>query len=492
MKKNIIPILGLLLIGTLNSCFDDFLKEEPFDFLGSENFYKNKADALAALDAVYSSFQGTGMNGNLLLGVADLPTDQVLERALLGSGAWGQFEEFSLVAENGNGKDIWEDHYKAINRCNAVLTRVPEINTVDLGDELKNRILGEASFFRGLAYFNLVRLFVNVPLVTAEIIPLSEANVSNVGTESSVWDLIISDLEFAESNLPISYSGADFGRVTKYAASGILAKVYLQRSGLGKANEWNLAISKTKEIMDNGTYSLQANYADVFDINNEWNSEILFAINFIAGYGNQDQSVTPMTAITGSIPSGGYGRYASEPEFFESWDTSDLRYDATWLTEFVSSETGDTVTYPEDVGVFWNGFVAISKYRSNDAEGNNEYGLDIPVLRYSDILLMNSEAENEANGPSADAVYGLNLVRERAGQLPIDHSTVNKQQLKDIIIHERALEFVMEAQGYFDYQRWGILEEKNPEYNVQPHHYYLPIPQRELDLNPNLVQNEGY
>lgn len=488
--KKYLLFISLFLV-TLPAC-EDLVEEEAFDFLAPQDFYKTEEDAGAAVTAAYSVLA----SGRLNRGDKREIVDQPGEMTTIGAGDHGRFyDRFELTPGMTHILFLWETSYVGINIANVAINRIPEI---DMDPDLRARYVAEARFIRAMIYFNLIRIWGNVPLVVNETTDLSDTDQTNVGTAEAVWQQIIEDLKFAESNLDVSYTGRDVGRATQGAAKGLLAKVYLQRSGIARfnpqasfwgidasVNEWQLAADKAKEVIDMGIYDLFEDYSHVFHVDHENGIEHLFSIQYD---GSIDGQSTGWMDLQFGAPADG-----AEPEFYDLWDPADKRLATTFITGFTNN-SGVTKSYPDDSDLF--PIPLIGKFQGGVNTIPERSGVDNPVLRYSDILLVYSEALNEISGPSAEAVFGINEVRDRAGLALMDPGTLTQETLRDVILQERSFELCFESNALFDYQRHGILEEKLAFYGwdhfFDPFEYVMPIPVREVEVNPNIRQNEGY
>jgi len=481
--KNIKNFSAIVLLVLMTNCS---LDEEVYTFISKDEFYNNGEEALAGVDGVYATLDGMFNQSAIIIG--DLPTHIGYSDAS-GGADWELFESLQYDSFSGSIDALWNNGYKVINQTNGLLATLPEIENIE--EDFRKRLTGETQFLRALAYFTLVRTYKNVVYRTEETTSLENLDATNQGTEQQVYDLIINDLKSAESSLPSAYSGRDIGRATSGAAKALLAKVYLQRSGMGMANEYDLAAAKAKEVMDAGTYQLwQGNYGDLWLLDNENKPEYgsIFEIQFTGGITNNGLWSASGSGGNGTVYEG-YRGLAGDPNFYESWDKTDGRYEGTWYTEMILN--GDTVSYPSSTFVL----PATVKYKAGFTEAvPDRLGTNIKVLRYADVLLMHSEAVNEAQGPVAEAYTGVNQVRERAGLAPL--SGLSQEELREAIRRERELELAFEGHSLFDLQRYGVdvfLEKVQVRYpNADAHLMIMPIPQREVDNNEEIVQNEGY
>jgi len=462
-----------------NGC--ELLKEDPEHVLVTENFYKTTEEALAAVNAVYQRL-ATGMYNRPMEVLGDLTTDDYKNGQGMNNAFLIDLEYYNFTSENTFVADIWNQHYDGINRANVVLSKVPGI-TMD--ETLKQRILGEAHFLRALFYFNLVRFFGGVPLVTTDTQDLSNLNVARASVEE-VYALIIEDLKFAETNLPATYGSSDLGRATKGAAKILLGKVYLTRK------EWSNAVQKLEEIVKNEAtynYDLHANFRDNWVQTTENGKEMVFAVQFLQNPGTPNGMMI-LDAPRNRVP-GLTGNEADIPtlDVYNAYETGDTRRDATFFTSLTAS--GKTYTFP---------FPLFYKYYDPGAfSATQQSNNNVFVLRYSDALLMYAEALNELNGPTPEAYAAINRVRRRAFKDNLhDLAGLNKDIFREAVYKERRLEFVLEGQRWFDLVRTGRLltvmqnHKENGTINIKPYQVLYPIPQRERDLNSSLEQNPGY
>ncbi|MCB0629173.1 MAG: RagB/SusD family nutrient uptake outer membrane protein [Saprospiraceae bacterium] len=485
MKKIILYTLILFLTVSNWGC-KEFLEEEPFSFIAESNFYQNEADAQAALTAAYTGF---GRASNTLyardiLTLAEVPGFTAQELSVEST-----LDNFEWVPSMGTIGSVWSSSYTAILLTNTVIEKVPLI--VDITPSIQDRIVAEARVLRAIHYFNLVRFFANVPIVTASEPETLEP--SNMSTAADVWQLIISDLQAAENVLPASYGGNDLGRVTSGAAKALLAKVYLQRSGLAKyspvpelfgvsgVDEYDLALAKCNEVINSGVYELFADYVDNFLHENENGKEIVLSVQYESGA--QENGLFEYTGIASAKgAAGGFGSINSPMAFTNTFTEADsMRLKGTYITSYIDNNDVPHV-FPGD------GERGHTRKYKGDVMTAGDFTSDFNIIRYADILLMQSEAANESG--SGDALLGINMVRARAGLAPL--VDMDQTALREALINERAWELSFEAHNYFDLQRTGKLAEKNPGKLVENKHYVYPIPLNELDLNPNLVQNPGY
>src|SRR5215471_21300343 len=265
-RMTILALLGALTLGI--ACDDKkFLTEQPFDYINPQNFYKNSGDALAAINGVYADFiNSTGDNyyGRNFVMLVEHPTEMWTSR-LSATNERMQPDVYAIPLSHAYVQSVWASAYDAINRANSVLDHVPSI---DMDTALKSRILAEAKFLRATHYFNLVRMFGNVPLKTHETSGLDSLSIPQA-TPQTVYAQIEQDLKDAIAVLPSAkaYAASDVGRASKGAAKTLLAKMYLQRAGtgVGTAADWQNALTYARQVQSDGDYSLVADYKTLFD-----------------------------------------------------------------------------------------------------------------------------------------------------------------------------------------------------------------------------------
>lgn len=480
----------LFLAFVLPSC-KKFLVEEPKNLVSVANFYKTADDAIAAVNAIYGYLNSTstgstaGVYHSSFWVIAGLASDE-MQNNQLGAPDLDQLATFSHSPQNNSLQETWQMHYKTITIANIAIERIPAIN---MDVNLRARLVNEAKFLRGLMYFDMVRLFGDIPLVTKEVEDLKPGRAE----ASSVYDLVISDLVAAEA-LPASYpAGNGKGRATSGAAKALLAKVYLTKK------EYDKAASKALEVINSNQYQLWDDFSDVFKLSSRNGKEAVFSVGFGDGggaisfweVGQFNVRLLP-TALTEEGVENAQGWQIPTVQLYNSFEADDRRRDVTFVTE-IQNKNGTTTQIRPYIQKYWD--------RVAEPKGNASFN-DYPVLRYADVLLTYAEAANETGNTAAAHEY-INKVRKRArfdgtterNTLP-DYVGLTKDQFKAAVIKERRLEFVAEGQRWFDLARTGTLETlvpvAKPGVTPQQKHYVFPIPQRERDLNENLTQNDGY
>ena len=514
---NYIAIFFSLAVVT-TSCVDneDLTQVDPNNN-AVDSFWKTDQDAIEGVNAAYGSLltDGTYMRSTPLL--LDARADDARTNSPWGSMYnAGHFN--SNVADASIYGWAYETYYQGIYRANQVLINVPNIEFEDAA--LKNRILGQAYFLRGLYLFHAVNMFKNVPLPTELAVYYPQK------TQAEGWEQVIADFKAASELLPTTYdniSGIDAGqkgRATKGAALGYLGKSYLFIKDFANAK------TTFKQVIDLGVYSLVSNYRDNFTTANENNSESLFEVQFSRDAGGVDLG-------WGGAPASGWGKTSARaityaPRAFgwtdvqPSWalfnefhdektKTGDLdpRLDAT----IFYNKPGGMKLYGKDFATFYAkspgdlNDIFCRKYQNSDGEFADEYdwrsGINERLLRYADILLMYAETLNET-GDTPGAYAYIQMVRTRVGlpDLATAKPGMSQAEMREQIGHERFLEFPLEGHRFDDIRRWGWLENptklawlksRDAEFDsYAPGREFFPIQQSEMDNNPGMVQNPSY
>lgn len=474
MKKILLIITSCLAI--FSSC-KDFLKEEPYSFLSNSNFYQNENDALAALNGVFTPMQAQSFYGRTAWLITELTGDNLLA---LGNATVdrGTLNNYTFTASNGEISNWWNQNYLMINRANDVIVNVPNIS---MDTTRRNDIVGNAKFLRALAYFELMRTFGDLPVFLAPTGAQSNLTPSRTPV-ADIYKLIIQDLKYAEANcLPENkIATVNKGRVSSGAAASLLAKVYLTRASTSAAapGDYADALNQCNKVINSGLYKLLPVYADIFDCNKKNGAEHIFSVQF------------EMPPSTGNIvirmmyptQSGGSASFGASTSLFNSY----TKADSTRKNWNVTNKSGTTTVSPY-----------FFKYRDSQwTSQSNNSRTNWLILRYADVLLMQSEAMNQLDAGDAKKFDGINKVRTRAGLAGLNLSnTPAKDNFVDALLNERAWELCMEGHRRWDLLRMGKLKQvmqANRGVTVQDNQLLLPIPQTELDLNPNLKQNPGF
>ena len=515
MKKISFLLLAIMLIA---GCDKKVQLSDPNN-LTNNDYWKTEEQAFGGSTAMYNALIVDGTYMRSFPGLTDSRGDD-----FTGDSPWTDLVltgQFIIPSTSAPVQWIWRDFYLLVDRANQVLENVGAMDATVLNADKKARILGQAYFLRGLAYYNLATTFKIVPVITKHAQTKTDFYPSTA-TEDVLWNQIYADLTAAEAGLPVSYDAVDGpdrgnkGRATKGAAAGLLGKAYLFRKDYAKA-------ATQLEKFINGplknVYSLVPNYRDNFKDGPafENNAESLFEVQFMESGGSVDNWCCEPSAnwrqwtavsITYAMDGKGFSDYLPTRWIYNEFKQEKTvagKSDPRLLATIASYEPADN-SITAYGGPWTNPLTNIypRKY-TNDGLGKlfettQGSGINYRVLRYADILLMYAEALNELNR-TAEAYPFIQLVRTRASlaDLATVKPNMTQAQMRDQLAHERALEFSIEGQRINDIIRWGWLynptklaelKTHDPDFNSwKAGHEYLPIPQSELDVNKNLSPN---
>ena len=453
--------ISLTAICLLSGCQKNFLDLKPLSQPNADNFYRTANDFGNAVNGAYDNLQNSNQYGGDFNTLLEARSDNVVDiDPSSNAGLRYNIDRFIEPTTNSILRDTWGSLYAGVNRTNLILDK---IDAVDFDATLKARYKGEAQFIRGLLYFNLVRLWGNVPLVLTGG-TTSDARGYKRNEVNEVYAAIEKDLTAAATNLPATYTGANVGRATSGAAKSLLAKVLITEKKYAEA------VPYLRNVITSGTYRLLTNPGDPFLVANKNNAEMVFAVKYRKG-GLEGHGLWYGTNIGNNI----------EPTLRAAYSPEDKR-----LPLVVQ------VPVPNNVNVVPRKFY-------DEFSSANDVGNDFPVIRYADVLLLYAEALNEVGyAATGDAFTSLNAVRTRAGvaaytaaQLP------TKDAFRTAVINERRLELALENDRWFDLVRTGTAIDalKKTGITVPATRLIYPIPQSEIDVynNPTTFpQNPGY
>ncbi|HEX8038035.1 MAG TPA: RagB/SusD family nutrient uptake outer membrane protein [Chryseosolibacter sp.] len=478
MKNRIVKIKNALLVfgGLLamnTACVE--LQETPKDFTGPSNFYNSPGQIesafASAMSRLYNEWSGYSY-GHWIFASDD------------------QMYGGELVFSDDQGSDLWQAHYRAIADLNPA---IKALNDDKLGptisQDIKDELMAQAKFIRAFNYFNLVRLWGPVPLITEEtdVItdPIKRAPIDEV------YALIEQDLLFAIAHLPDTWPEDKHGRPAKGAAKTLLAKVYITMATapMNNTSYYTKARDMAADVIDDGIYSLVPDINEVFALENAYGPEVMWSFNA----SEDDNSTPPQIWLPGSMADG--------------W--GDFKADKVWGENYPAEPRKDAYLLLED----WDGkpyttfdgttpYVKKFLYDSRENQERYRSVQNIPILRFADALLLFAEAENMVNGgPDQAAVDAVNEIIARANDYadnpadPLLTTGMSKDAFDAAVIQQRNLELCFEYDRWFDLIRKRILcTAVRPEIqqNCDDNDYLWPIPQADLRLNPLLTQNPGY
>lgn len=528
MKLNIFYFLGLLIFAT--GC-SDFLEEEAFDFVSESDFYQSEEDAEAAVNAVYQKLPEFGaLYGVNYYYVTEMASEVASTRQNAQStNPRGSLDVFNFDATHPYFRLGYVRMYEIINRANSVVENVGAMTTIDA--TFRDRVVGEARFLRALMYFNLVRMFGEVPLRTEATDNLELALEQTPGSEvPAIYQAIIDDLSFAASALPYTsaYQGDDIGRANRGAAQGLLAKVYAHKAvqtNTGDA-DYQQAAEWASMLMNSGEHQLVPSVSDLWNFRDilptENTAESLFELQLI-GVNALGNRLNPHMAPrqSGFGPSQ-WSSFQSELPFYNSYAEGDERRAVTFVESYTNANNGELAVYNQD-SIAADGYSmetpSFAKHLDPLQPTNTAGEKNQILLRYADILLTFAEARNELDqGLSGDGLEALNRVRRRAFGFDagtpseeVDYPDLGFQEAREAIYNERRWELAIEGHSWFDGVRFfDIFEQRveassrtakpeglqhgipKLEIDLTDKHRLFPIPELVLERNTSLDQNTGY
>ncbi|PJJ59595.1 RagB/SusD family nutrient uptake outer membrane protein [Hymenobacter chitinivorans] len=510
MKFPKLPALlltGSLLVAT--GCEKDLLDKTNPNAPSTAQFWKTQDDAVKSVYACYSGLQQFACYYRSWHFMAHRSDESYSQSPFVELANFTRF----ITPDNNFfiSSFAWNDYYRTIFRTNQVLTHVPEI---PMDETLKQQLLGEARFVRALSYFDLVYFFGNIPLILTE--PTVTTRAPQAPPEQ-VEAQIIADLQAAIPSLPVSYSDAEKGRATRGAAQALLAKVYMQQ------HKYTEASALFAQIMSSGQYDLVPNYLDNFTDANENNRESVFEVQFTGavlevgqGQDNASSSESHDRPNFFGPPGPTFADVQPRRWLLDEYKDSTVALAPGSSTKHLIDPRRDiSLIHAGNPGRFygktfaeWNWNPSQQYWRKylNDRTRTDENftsGINHRVIRFADVLLMQAEALNELGRPQ-DALPLVNRVRQRASvNLAPLTGTYTRESLRPLIRSERAKELAGEGTRWFDILRWGLLDNqagidelkgRDPDFTnfrlgISK---LLPIPQRDLDIDPSVKQNPGY
>jgi hypothetical protein len=485
--------------------------------IDESNFWKTSQHAVEGTNAIYGNFYRNGAPYSRWLPFyMDVRSDDGYS-----TSPWNELRsigELNITQYSFEvNYDTWWHHWRGIFRANQVLAYVPDI---DMDATLKSRLLGEAKFLRALYYYHLVTIWGNIPLVLE---PSTPADKPAQVPQEQVWAQIEKDLTEAAQALPTAYSGDEIGRATRGAAYGYLGRAHMMQ------REWQQAADAFQWLVSGPgatLYDLVTNYQDNFLHTTENNRESVFEVQFKmrpenSGEDGPTSNVGTSRAPFFAPPGHGFNdanmRRWVLNEFHQERTTTNQRdprlavtalYDSTDVRGplFTSVYGGSFISknYNADISQrVWYRKYLDDYFRTNQFEVFNS-PINFRALRFADVLLMYAEALNNL-GRTTEAYAHVNRVRQRAGlaSLSVVRPNMTQAQFQQQLEHERITELTGESVRWNDLARWGyfddaaklnLLKARDPEFNnfIIGRNKYMPIPQAEIDINPNLRQNPGW
>lgn len=503
MKKLPIYIL-LATFFALASCND--LSQDVHSEITDDNFFQNEEQVLSAAGPAYSNLRSyTGVAG--IWGVNEFTSDEMVlptrGRHWYNDGMYQRYQRHEWHAEEGNTNAAWGDIFDGINTCNRLLAQYEQLEEKSEAVEI---IMSELRGIRAFWYFTALDMFGNVPLVTE--FEDAEAAPSN-SSQQEIFNFVEQELLDAIPNLRGQIGADTYGRFHKWAGYATLAKLYMNAEVYTGESHWDEALDALNAIIDSGHYSLESDYFANFAVENQGSNENIFVIPYDNTHAGGFQIHYWTIHFNGNrainMQSGGWDGYAGSPSFVRSFDDEDTRKDM-WLTGVQTTPEGDTLhnnqelpsdsalVYTVDISSLENASenegARFMKYDYRGSEG--DLSNDFAIFRYADILLLKAEALMRLNGETAtqEAVDLVNEVRDRADRPDYTTGSLTMEEL----LAERGREMAGEGWRRHDQIRFGDFtggswdwKDPSPDYRK-----IFPIPEQQLNANPNLNQNPGY
>lgn len=518
-------------VTTVSSCTD--LDEKVYSEVLASSFKPTERDLPYILAPVYAPFRALmfGWQGyfDLQEESADAIITPVRPNGWDDAGTYRRMHQHTWTSEQWQPTNTWNQAFSAITRTNMVIMQI-EDGSIPLPDAVGSAAIAELRAVRALAYFLLLDNHGNVPIVT----DYSDVSLPEQRTRAEVYDFVVSELTEVLPQLSEEVSPM-YGRMNRWAAKALLAKIYLNAEVYIGTPQWDLVIQEADDIINSQAYTLDANYSDVFTYTNQNSGEIIFAVPYDEIYGTGSQihmkTLDPLSRLVYGMSAGPWGGNCAVPQFIDTYDPDDNRLYDTWIQgpQYHASTGEEVINYVKHVpGIGGDGTVALSNsgYRIGKYEikqgATSNLDNDYPMFRYADVLMMKAEALLRT-GDAAGAATLVTQVRQRAFKDHPEKATVTGDQLlqgssynygwqnkdgsvdganggADIeygrFLDELGWEFAAEAHRRQDIIRFGVFQTKT-WFNHRPHEKaqsrtLFPIPEGERTKNPNLDQNDGY
>jgi hypothetical protein len=506
MKKLSYLLLTSVLI--ISSCQKE-LDQQPISNNTTDTYFAAPNDFLQATNAVYNDLLPYP---DRLLNLSETRSDNLYAVSEGGVRDWEGINSFhKTIAANPYVEEAWSKNFNGISRANTLLDQLVKNGTVIPDEGLRKRYEAEAKFLRAFFYFDLVRWFGKVPLIDKPVLTEEALSIPR-SPVADIYQLIISDLQFAAENLPLAsaYAAPDKGRASKFAAKSLLALVYMTRSGptygiegpgLG-LSEWPLAVAQLNEVINSGQYSLLSGtagaYESIFSYTNENNKEVVFNIEYVSGANPQLGATFPWLLApdgyfqaNGKPNQGGLQIRPVSENLLKSYEAADSRKAFTIQAGYVIPKGA------VETKSFYKKYINLASVPAS----RTDWPINFMVLRYTDIMMLKAECvlHGAAGSTTTDVDNVVNTIRQRAG-LAGDRVNVTLAQLME----ERRKEFAAEGSRWHDLVRSGLVNTVMPawiatddvEKKMQPFNndfIIYPVPQSQLDVKVGLyTQNNGY
>lgn len=505
MKKKLIILYFVGGLALFSSCSDNLELQNPSK-LTTVSFWQTPEDLESGLATVYNVLVDNNNAGYWEIQAMQLKENRT-ENFVARNDVPGRYavSSYKNTPSTSETTGMYKAMYIGIFRANQVINYAPQIKNID--ETKRAQIVAEATFLRGLNYFNLVNEFGSVPIFT-DLVKESADYFKEKSTEEEVWKQVIADFQAAATSpLPEIYPSALKGRVTKNTAIAYLGKSYLYLKDWAKAEE---QFSKLVNNESANGFGLLDDYAQLFDGKHENSKESVFEIQFsrqggatIWG-GNPSERTRATTMAQELAPGevGGWFELLPTKVLLDAMTkekTADNNFDPRALATLAWNYPGSTYYNSDFATKFGANAIWIRKNQNwwNNDEAGWKSELNEYAMRYADVLLMLAEAKT-MQGKVAEAIPLVKRIRDRAKLAVIPMTGWNQTQMMDEIMHQRNIEFAREGIHWYDLRRWGTLEkvikasQVGGYLNYSAKYNYFPIPESELNNNPKMKQNANW
>ena len=527
--RNIFLAISIAMLFSTFSCTE--LVDDSYGSVISENYTPStETDISALVNAAYIPWRKTMLLWNGVVRAQELPADQDVLPARTGIGwvdgyAYKRMHEHTWTSSDDGVLQPWSRTFEGVNTCNRIIYQI-ETGKIAVDDERKTGLLAELKVLRASYYYILVDLYGNVPIVT----DFSDTSLPKQATRAEVFDFIVKEIKDNIGVLSETPRGLYYGRINKWVANTILAKMYLNAEVWRGQTMWAECITACDNVINSGHYSLEANQKNVFITENENSNEIIFALPFDEKYVKDWNAfdfhmytLASENQKTYQFTNSPWGGVCATPQFINSYNPNDIRLKENFIAGQQYAITGEPLSIN-----YTNAVPSIDESDKDDGLrwGKFEYAIgatnrlsnDWPMFRYTDILLMKAEALLRAGQPGAGTL--VTEVRERAFKNNPALAIVTDAQLMlgsnydygrrdknsqtfeggaDIVmgrfLDELGWEFTQEGRRRQDLIRFGVFSTKSWfSHNATKNNNFnlFPIPNDALLTNSNLDQNPGY
>ncbi len=503
MKNNRINIVFYLLVFLFaNACDKEFLEQPPKNVITTGSFWATEQDIEEATNGIYNAFQrpmasmAPVIYGDIWADDMECPDPEWFIDL---DNYTAKPTSIKWLNGDRNTLSTWGCYYAAVFRANLLLEHVHEVE--EASEKIVQRSIGEAKFLRAYAYFMLVNIWNNVPFYLENLsageayeVKLTQAGIVLDQVEKDLLDAAGLDMDLNEVDNTGSFEKGvyEMGRATKGAAMALLARVYLY------SEEWEKAQTMAQKVMDIGIYDLEEDYGANWDNLDENGIESIFELQFKANQPFANRSwgmnvgnwIHSFTATPGlALANGGWSIIIPAKHVPGLHESGDKRKK---INVFVQ---GDTYPYAPDgkqdyfpnqhTGTNMAKYIIGNHYSQPEQPAYLDSDLNMPIIRYAEVLLIYAEASYELGQTNLAFDY-LNKIRNRAG---LDSISSSDMDFKEALVKERRIEFFGEGHRYFDLRRWGMALDSLNYIGFREKDLYLPYPQEELDINPGLLNS---